>query len=78
MVPRFGVHIRRPIVSVPVVGLVSMAVAMVRYVGSRIGRMRAAMRRDRPGMKTRQDHREEDEKGDKQTHAALASALWAP
>lgn len=43
----------------------------------RNGRLIASMRSERSGMETGQDHREEDEKGDEQTHAALASALWA-
>lgn len=78
MMTRFGVHIRRPIISVPVLGMVIVSVTMVVHADSRIGRMRVAMRRDRPGMKTGQDQGHKAKKDNKSAQGMLVSAGRKP
>lgn len=58
--------------------MVGMPMSMGLAPDNRYAGMLAPMRGERSGMEAGQDHREEAEKGDEQTHAMLVSAVHAP
>ena len=69
----------RPIAIARILDMVGVPVRVGMAADNRLGRMLDAVRGERPGMQTGQDHREEAEKGDEQTHAGLVSrtnAVW--